>query len=165
MAKVSAVELVVGTEVVVLAIDVDADELCVLKLLAAFVLAVLAVAELDSLGAVVSSDVERARCAALVATRPAAAAVAADVTVVRLVDVATVREVIKAEVTRDVVVARVVGGAVAIVVAGVLAVVVAAEVARVVAAAPQREPLSGDTTCGDAAGMPGLGWPTPLRCP
>lgn len=153
---------------VVLAIDVDADELCVLALLGAVVLGVLAVAELDSLGAVVSCDVERARCAALVATRPTAAAAVADVTVVRLVDVATVREVVKAveaDVTRDVVVARVVGGAVAIVVAGVLAVVVAAEVARVVAAAPQREPLSGDTTCGDAAGMPGLGWPTPLRCP
>lgn len=145
---------------VVLAIDVDADELCVLALLGAVVLGVLAVAELDSLGAVVSCDVERARCAALVATRPTAAAAVADVTVVRLVDVATVREVVKAveaDVTRDVVVARVVGGAVAIVVAGVLAVVVAAEVARVVAAAPQREPLSGDTTCGDAAGIPGLG--------
>lgn len=145
---------------VVLAIDVDADELCVLALLGAVVLGVLAVAELDSLGAVVSCDVERARCAALVATRPTAAAAVADVTVVRLVDVATVREVVKAveaDVTRDVVVARVVGGAVAIVVAGVLAVVVAAEVARVVAVAPQREPLSGDTTCGDAAGIPGLG--------
>ena len=160
MAKVSAVELVVSAEVVVLAIDVDGDELCVLALLAAVVLAILAVAELDWLGALVRCDVERARCAALVATRPAAAAAVADVTVVRLVDVATVREVVKAveaEVTRDVVVARVVGGAVAIVVAGVLAVVVAAEVARVVAVAPQREPLSGDTTCGDAAGIPGLG--------